>query len=40
MEWLDERGIISTLWLDLKNAMSRATNLEADAKRGNADDFA
>ncbi|KAI5122946.1 hypothetical protein M0805_006827 [Coniferiporia weirii] len=39
MDWLDQRGIINEEWLKVKHSMSRATNLEADVKRGKEDDF-
>ncbi|EJD06032.1 uncharacterized protein FOMMEDRAFT_166326 [Fomitiporia mediterranea MF3/22] len=38
MEWLDQRGIINTEWLRIKQLMTQATNLEADLKRGKGDD--
>ncbi|KAL5529042.1 hypothetical protein ACEPAG_5016 [Sanghuangporus baumii] len=38
MEWLDQRGIIGYEWQKVKDLMSRATNLEADVKRGRQDD--
>lgn len=38
MEWLDQRGFIGYEWQKVKDLMSRATNLEADVKRGKQDD--
>ncbi|KAL5511845.1 hypothetical protein ACEPAH_5063 [Sanghuangporus vaninii] len=38
MEWLDQRGIIGYEWQKVKDLISRATNLEADVKRGRQDD--
>ncbi|KAH8117556.1 hypothetical protein DFH11DRAFT_1575762 [Phellopilus nigrolimitatus] len=38
MDWLDTRGIIGMEWQKVKNLMSRATNLDADLKKGKEDD--
>ena len=38
MEWLDDRGVINAEWMKLKQMMARATNLEADVKRGGQED--
>lgn len=38
MDWLDRRDIISTEWEVVKGLITRASNLDSDARRGNADD--
>ena len=37
MEWLDDRGVLNTEWIKVKQIMEDATNLEADMKRGVSD---
>jgi len=38
MNWLDERGLISTEWQKIKEMMESAHNLEVASKRGEDDD--
>ena len=38
MNWLDERGIISNEWREIKDMMENATGLETASKRGDNDD--
>lgn len=38
MNWLDERGLISSEWHKIKDMMESATNLEAGYKGGDAYD--
>ncbi|KAI0093919.1 hypothetical protein BDY19DRAFT_1045155 [Irpex rosettiformis] len=38
MNWLDERGVISSEWHKIKEMMDSATNLEVASKRGEGDD--
>ena len=38
MSWLDERGVISSEWHQIKEMMDNATNLEVASKRGDDDD--
>ena len=38
MNWLDERGMITTEWQKIKDMMESARNLEVASKRGDGDD--
>jgi len=38
VEWLDERGIVQTEWLRVKQLMASATKLDVDMSRGGGDD--
>ena len=39
MNWLDERGLVSTEWQKIKEMMNSATNLEMASKRGGDDTY-
>lgn len=38
MDWLDKREFISFKWTDVKQLITRASNLDAELTRGKADD--